>query len=97
SQIILSLTDFNKKAYRIGGDEFVLVIENPKEGELERLLEKWYDLIELKSKASALDLSAAIGYASGKGKNIAEIVRDADKKMYRDKSKQKKLVKMHKK
>lgn len=97
AQIILSLTDSNKKAYRIGGDEFVLIVENPKEGELERLLEKWHELIELKSKAASLDLSAAIGYASGKGKDIEEIVQRADEKMYDDKSKQKKLAKMHKK
>ena len=97
AQIILSLTDSNKKAYRIGGDEFVLIVENPKEGELERLLEKWHELIELKSKATSLDLSAAIGYASGKGKDIEEIVQRADEKMYDDKSKQKKLAKMHKK
>ena len=97
AQIILSLTDSNKKAYRIGGDEFVLIVENPKEGELERLLEKWHELIELKSKATSLDLSAAIGYASGKGKDIEEIVQRADEKMYDNKSKQKKLAKMHKK
>ena len=97
AQIILSLTDSNKKAYRIGGDEFVLIVENPKEGELERLLEKWHELIELKSKAASLDLSAAIGYASGKGKDIEEIVQRADEKMYDNKSKQKKLAKMHKK
>ena len=97
AQLILSLTDSNKKAYRIGGDEFVLIVENPKEGELERLLEKWHELIELKSKAASLDLSAAIGYASGKGKDIEEIVQRADEKMYDDKSKQKKLAKMHKK
>ena len=97
AQIILSLTDSNKKAYRIGGDEFVLIVENPKEGELERLLEKWHELIELKSKAASLDLSAAIGYASGKGKDIEEIVQRADEKMYDDKIKQKKLAKMHKK
>ena len=97
AQIILSLTDSNMKAYRIGGDEFVLIVENPKEGELERLLEKWHELIELKSKAASLDLSAAIGYASGKGKDIEEIVQRADEKMYDDKIKQKKLAKMHKK
>ena len=81
----------------LGGDEFVLIVENPKEGELERLLEKWHELIELKSKAASLDLSAAIGYASGKGKDIEEIVQRADEKMYDNKSKQKKLAKMHKK
>ena len=89
-RIVLTLTDVNKKAYRIGGDEFVIIIENPQEGEVDDLLQKWEEIVELKSKTSATELSVAVGYACGKGKDIDRIIKEADQLMYQKKKEQKK-------
>ena len=88
-RIVLTLTDVNKKGYRIGGDEFVIIIENPQEGEVDDLLQKWEEIVELKSKTSATELSVAVGYACGKGKDIDRIIKEADQLMYQKKKEQK--------
>ena len=88
-RIVLTLTDVNKKGYRIGGDEFVIIIENPQEGEVDDLLQKWEELVALKSQTAATDLSVAVGYACGEGKDIDRIIKKADQLMYQKKKEQK--------
>lgn len=88
-RMILTLTDTNKKGYRIGGDEFVIVIENPQEGEIGSLLNKWEKLIKLQSQAVETNLSVAVGYAFGEGKEVDKIIKAADEMMYRKKKEQK--------
>ena len=87
---ILNLTDVNKKAYRIGGDEFVIIVENPKDDEVDKILKKWCDLVDLMVRSTSMELSAAIGYATGAGKDIEKLINQADKRMYIDKKRQKK-------
>lgn len=88
-RMILTLTDTNKKGYRIGGDEFVIVMENPQEGELDGLLIKWEKLIGLQNQTVEIDLSVAVGYAYGEGKEVDMIIKEADKMMYQKKKEQK--------
>lgn len=90
-RMVLTLTDVNKKGYRIGGDEFVIIVENPQEGEIDNLLHKWEKLIKLQSQAVEMDLSVAVGYALGEGKEVDRIIKDADRLMYQKKKEQKKL------
>ena len=90
-RMILAMEDTNKKAYRIGGDEFVMVIENPKEMEIETLLDQWEELLEMKSRTSELDFMVAYGYAYGDGKDIKGLVKIADERMYKTKQKQKEV------
>lgn len=87
--MIMTLTDFNKKAYRIGGDEFVVVVENPQEGEVDVLLQKWEDLVASNTGSTNIDLSVAVGYAYGEGKEINQIIKKADQRMYQKKREQK--------
>lgn len=86
---ILALADQTKKAYRIGGDEFVLVIEHPQEGEPDALIKRWEELEAFKEQSMDMELSVAYGYACGAGKDIDKIVKEADEKMYRKKKEQK--------
>lgn len=88
-RMILTLTDINKKGYRIGGDEFVIVVETPQEGEIDNLLQKWDELIKLQSQVVEIDLSIAVGYAFGEGKEVDRIIEEADKLMYQKKKQQK--------
>ena len=86
---VLTLTDVNKKGYRIGGDEFVIIVENPQEGEVDDLLQKCEELVAMKSKTDTTVLSVAVGYACGEGKNIDKIIKEADQLMYQKKNEQK--------
>lgn len=88
--MLMALTDIHRKAYRIGGDEFVIIVENPKEGEVDSLLQKWEELIALKSETTQVELSVAVGYAYGEGREIDKIIKEADQMMYQKKKEQKK-------
>ena len=90
ARLLISLESADKKAYRIGGDEFVLIFENPKEGESVTLINRWTELADIKSKTMDVELSVAYGYAYGKGKDINEILEKADQEMYKMKQFQKK-------
>ena len=87
--MILSLADHSRKAYRIGGDEFILVIEHPQEGEVEALLKRLEELKEFKSDNRDMEISIAYGYAYGQGKKMDDIVKEADQNMYQKKKEQK--------
>lgn len=93
AQVIMALTDTDRKAYRTGGDEFVMIVENPSEGEVEELLFKWERKIKQKSSSINMELSIAIGCASGNGGDIDAIIKEADQKMYLKKHEQKKQQK----
>lgn len=88
-RLLLSLESDNKKAYRIGGDEFVLIFQNPTDEESDILLKRFTELVDIKSKTIDVKLSVAYGYAHGKGEDIENIVEDADKEMYKMKQSQK--------
>lgn len=88
-RLLLSLESDNKKAYRIGGDEFVLILKNPTDDESDILLNRFTELVDIKSKTIDVKISVAYGYAHGKGEDIESIVEDADKEMYKMKQSQK--------
>lgn len=87
--MILGLSAENRKAYRLGGDEFVMVMENPKDGELEEVLKKWEEIVKVWRSLAKIEISVALGYDFGAGKDIDNIIKNADKKMYLKKQEQK--------
>lgn len=89
---IMNLTDINRKAYRIGGDEFVIIIKNPQSDEVEKVIKKWQELSGSMLQSTSMELSVAIGYASGHGKDIEKVIKQADKCMYINKKKHKKVL-----
>lgn len=88
---IVKFTDENAFAYRIGGDEFVMIVENAEEEMLLKIIEDWRNDLEMKNKGTKVELSAAVGYALGSGKNIEALVKEADANMYADKQASKSL------
>lgn len=82
---ILKFTDEKALAYRIGGDEFVMVIEDATEDRINEILEGWRRDLDMKNKGTRIELTAAVGYALGNGKEIDIIVKEADSNMYTDK------------
>ena len=85
SGAIYAQTDSRKKAYRIGGDEFVMLIENPEKQEAEQIIQNVRDKLTRHREEGGLRVSSATGTAEGNGIDILKIVHDADERMYEDK------------
>lgn len=77
------------KVYRIGGDEFVVIMEDAKEADLREMIRRTNDSINRKNKASKVTISASFGFAIGAGKDIEKLVIEADANMYAEKQRQK--------
>ena len=67
---------------RYGGDEFIAILSQTTQGDIETLINRWNKLIEQIQLDSEYPISAAVGYAMGEGKNLREIIKSADKNMY---------------
>ena len=85
SGAIYAQTDSRKKAYRIGGDEFVMLIENPEKQEAEQIIQNVRDKLARHREEGGLRVSSATGTAEGNGIDILKIIHDADERMYEDK------------
>ena len=75
----------NRRVYRIGGDEFLVIIDNPAENESEKIISGVKTILQNADFGEEFKISSAVGSASGKGKDILEIVKKADADMYRNK------------
>ena len=68
--------------FRVGGDEFVVILRNVSEDQVKGYIEK------LRNKAKKNDVSFAVGYSmTTKSKDIEKLLKEADKNMYEDKRK----------
>lgn len=74
-----------RRVYRFGGDEFVMIIDNPHDGEADRIISAVKDELVKCSYDISIEISSAVGVASGNGSDIIEIVKNADSAMYADK------------
>lgn len=84
SVINMQSGDF-RRVYRIGGDEFVMVLENPAVGEAELIIANVKEALALHNETASVAISTAAGFAYGKGSDILEVVKVADEKMYDNK------------
>lgn len=76
----------NMDAYRLGGDEFMVVIPNSDSRDAEAFIENWKQKLKIiNSLPSVAECKIAYGYASGNGKVFSEILNIADKNMYDNK------------
>lgn len=82
---ITDLTAESRKVYRVGGDEFIMVLENPANGETEALISAFYDALAARQPMSSIPISASVGWAVGPGLDIHALTDQADADMYRNK------------
>lgn len=85
ASIILSLGNDTRRVYRIGGDEFVMILENPSQKEAEEILARARKLIKEHNEQNTIEITSAMGYAYGNGQDILEVVKEADNNMYENK------------
>ncbi len=74
-----------RRVYRIGGDEFVMVLESPSAGEAELIIAAVKEALALHNETGPVAISTAAGFAYGKGSDILEVIKEADEKMYENK------------
>lgn len=77
------------RIYRVGGDEFLMILDNPKENDAENIIRDIQERLEDVNKDKKIKVSSAVGYAVGKGRDIKEVVKKADARMYENKKKSK--------
>lgn len=72
----------NKDIFRVGGDEFVVILRDIEESEINSYIKKIHE------EANENNVSFSLGYAiSNKSKEIEELIKEADFNMYNDKRK----------
>ena len=81
-----SQTSDRRRVYRIGGDEFVMLIDDPEEDEIEGIIREVSRSLQESEKKAGFPVSSAAGYAKGKGSEIRQIVNRADASMYENKN-----------
>ncbi|MBE5926055.1 MAG: GGDEF domain-containing protein [Lachnospiraceae bacterium] len=74
-------------AYRIGGDEFIMVMQGADNKYINKKLQDWNKTLAKLQQKVDINLSVAVGYSSGKGENFDSIIREADRMMYENKNK----------
>ena len=87
AESVLAVTQEPAMSFRIGGDEFVMIIEDGDEAKVKSVLKEWKKALWECSRNCAFEVTASVGYAVGLRRNIKEVVNAADKMMYEDKRK----------
>lgn len=73
------------RVYRFGGDEFLVIIDNPKANEAENFIKAAKKELQVAEMDETLKISSAVGFSYGTGEAILEVVKEADANMYEDK------------
>lgn len=74
------------RIYRMGGDEFVAIMEDGTEEKVEKFLTSWKKILAaMNSELFEFKCEMASGYSIGEGKDIEKIVELADEEMYKNK------------
>ena len=87
AESVLLVTREPAMSFRIGGDEFVMIIEDGDDEKVKAILTEWKKTLWECSKNCAFEVTASVGYAVGLRKELKEVVHAADKMMYEDKKK----------
>lgn len=85
AESIRAITSDTDKAYRVGGDEFIMILKDTDDIRLSKKLNLWLEIFEKTKIKANLPLSVSYGYANGLGKDIKEVINKADMMMYRNK------------
>lgn len=74
------------RVYRVGGDEFLMIIDNPAVNETGNMIACVRKSMSETRTDNGFVISSAVGYSEGKGSDIDEVVKRADESMYKDKA-----------
>lgn len=89
SAVLYSHSNDRCRVYRIGGDEFLMIIDDPHHNETESIIKNIKQNLESDMVDNQIKISSAVGSAFGSGKDILEVVKTADARMYENKKRSK--------
>lgn len=69
-------------AFRYGGDEFVMIINDGTVEIVQEILKRWESAIGKAAEGCNFPVSASVGYAIGERKYLEDVIVEADKNMY---------------
>lgn len=69
-------------AFRYGGDEFVMIINDGTVEIVQEILKRWESAIGKAAEDCDFPVSASVGYAIGERKYLEDVIAEADKNMY---------------
>ena len=69
-------------AFRYGGDEFVMIINDGTVEIVQEILKRWESAIGKAAEGCDFPVSASVGYAIGERKYLGDVIAEADKNMY---------------
>lgn len=85
AESIRSVTSESDCGYRVGGDEFILIMRGANETDVLRKIQEWEKALEILQKNVEFPISVSSGYAVGKGEELENVIAAADKMMYENK------------
>ena len=85
AESIRNVTSDNDFGYRIGGDEFILIMRGGDEKNVQRKIQDWEKSLERLQKTVDFPVSVSMGYAFGKGEELENVIKAADQMMYENK------------
>ena len=91
AESIMYITGGNVQAFRTGGDEFVALVTDCAESDIDEIIVKWSKkLNEMNNMDDGVHCSIAFGTAFGEGEyKISDLLELADARMYNEKRKMK--------
>ena len=85
AESIQNISNKTDRGYRIGGDEFIMVMRGAGEEETMQKIYEWERSIEVLQTGVDIPISVSMGYAFGKGSDLEQIIHQADQMMYENK------------
>lgn len=82
SESIRKVCNSSDRAYRVGGDEFVMIMCGADEKSVVKKIQDWKQILNDLKKYTENEISVSVGYAYGEGKDLELIIREADQMMY---------------
>lgn len=85
AESIRKVANSSDSAYRIGGDEFIMIMRGADEKYVLKKIQDWEKSLDDLQRNVEFPLSVSMGYSFGKGEELEKIIHNADQMMYENK------------